>query len=97
MNMNKYSVINPAGISLLLHWRLGRLSAQSWGDKKHQAGKYNKQKIKPKNLNYRIWIKGLAGKTICARKLEQMQNVVIGLLINNKVGLDLDIQAEMQI
>jgi len=63
---------------------------------KHQVGKQNTQKIERKNLNWRIWIKRLARKTICFSKLEMMHDTVIGLLIN-KVEFGVDIHAKIQV
>ena len=58
---------------------------------KHEVGKRNTQKIERKNLNFRTWIKRLAGKTICFSKLELMHDMVIGLLINKvEFGLNID-------
>ncbi len=59
---------------------------------KHIVGKENTQKIERKNLNFRTWIKRLARKTICFSKLEQMHDIVIGLLIN-KIEFGIDIHA----
>ncbi len=63
---------------------------------KHQVGKQNTQTIERKNLNWRIWIKRLARKTICFSKLEMMHDTVIGLLIN-KVEFGIDINAKIQV
>jgi insertion element IS1 protein InsB len=59
---------------------------------RHEVGKRNTQKIGRKNLNFRTWVKRLARRSICFSKLEKMQDVVIGLLIN-KVEFGLDIHA----
>ena len=58
----------------------------------HIIEKENTQKIERKNLNFRTWIKRLARKTICFSKLEQMHDIVIGLLIT-KVEFGIDIHA----
>ena len=65
---------------------------------KHKVGKQNTQKIERRNLNWQIWIKRLARKTICFSKLEMIHDTVIGLLIMiNKVEFDIDIHATMQV
>ena len=65
-------------------------------EKKHTVGKKNTQKIERKNLNFRTWIKRLVRKTICFSKLEKLNDIVIGLLIN-KVEFGVDIHAKAHI
>lgn len=82
---------------------IGRYYTDDWGayerhldPKQHCVGKPNTQKIERKNLNFRTWIKRLAGKTICFSKSEVMHNTVIGLLIN-KVEFKRDIPTKLQV
>ena len=89
------ALVEPLGIR--------RYYTDDWGAyerhleaEKHQVGKQNTQKIERKNLNWRIWIKRLARKTICFSKLEMMHDTVIGLLIN-KVEFGVDIHAKIQV
>ena len=89
------ALLDPLGIR--------RYYTDDWGAyerhlevEKHQVGKQNTQKIERKNLNWRIWIKRLARKTICFSKLEVMHDTVIGLLIN-KVEFGVDIHAKIQV
>ena len=60
--------------------------------RKEQLSEENTQKIERKNLNFRTWIKRLTRRTICFSKIEQMHDIVIGLLIN-KVEFGRDIHA----
>ena len=48
----------------------------------HKVGKRNTQKIERKNLTLRTRIKRLARKTICFSKIEEMHDIVLGLVIN---------------
>ncbi len=82
-------LLEPFGIS--------RFYSDDWGayeqnidPEKHEAGKRNTQKIERRNLNFRIWIKRLARKSICFSKIERMHDIVIGLLINAlEFGVDI--------
>lgn len=58
----------------------------------HEIGKQNTQKVERKNLNFRTWIKRLTRRAIWFLKIEQMHDIVIGLLIN-KVKFGRDIHA----
>ena len=85
--------------ALLQPFEIKRFYTDGWGayerhldEDKHEIGKKNTQKIERKNLNFRTWIKRLARKTICFSKLENMHDIVIGLLIN-KVEFGVDIHA----
>jgi insertion element IS1 protein InsB len=85
--------------ALLAPFNISRYFTDDWGAYrrhldvgKHEVGKRNTQKIEPKNLNFRTWIKRLARRGICFSKLEKMHDVVIGLLIN-KVEFGRDIHA----
>ena len=88
---------------LLAPFNIKRFYSDDWGAyerhiaaAEHEIGKKNTQKIERKNLNFRTWIKRLARRTICFSKLEQMHDIVIGLLIN-KVEFGIDIHTKMQI
>ena len=88
---------------LLAPFNIKKFYTDDWGaydrhlDKsKHEVGKRNTQKIERKNLNFRIWIKRLARKTICFSKSEEMHDIVIGLLIN-KLEFGIDIYANSQV
>ncbi len=82
-------LLEPFGIS--------RFYSDDWGayerntdPEKHEAGKKNTQKIERRNLNFRIWIKRLARKSICFSRIERMHDIVIGLLINAlEFGVDI--------
>jgi IS1 family transposase len=85
--------------ALLAALNISRYFTDDWGAYgrhldvgRHEVGKRNTQKIERKNLNFRTWVKRLARRSICFSKLEKMQDVVIGLLIN-KVEFGLDIHA----
>ena len=84
---------------LLEPFGIKKFYTDDWGayernldESEHIIGKENTQKIERKNLNFRTWIKRLARKTICFSKLEQMHDIVIGLLIN-KIEFGIDIHA----
>ena len=68
-------LLEPFGIS--------RFYSDDWGayernlePEKHEVGKRNTQKIERKNLNFRMWIKRLARRTICFSTLENMHDIV---------------------
>ena len=72
-------LLEPFGIS--------RFYTDDWGayqrnldPEQHIIGKENTQKIERKHLTLRTRIKRLARKTICFSKVEQMHDIVIGLL-----------------
>ena len=85
------SLLEPFGIQKFYTDDWGAYE-RNLGEKKHEVGKRNTQKIERKNLNFMTWIKRLAGKTICFSKLEKMHDIVIGLL-TNKVEFGRDICA----
>lgn len=85
--------------ALLAPFNISRYYTDDWGAYErhldaggHEVGKRNTQKIERKNLNFRTWIKRLARRSICFSKLEEMHDIVIGLLIN-KVEFGRDIHA----
>jgi insertion element IS1 protein InsB len=85
--------------ALLAPFNISRYYTGDWGAYgrhldvgMHEVGKRNTQKIGRKNLNFRTWIKRLARRSICFSKLEEMHDIVIGLLIN-KVEFGRDIYA----
>ena len=74
---------------LLIPFGIQHYYSDNWGayqrqldPEQHTTSKANTQKIERKNLNFRIWIKRLARRTICFSKCEKMHDIVIGLLIN---------------
>nr|WP_263459090.1 IS1 family transposase [Bathymodiolus platifrons methanotrophic gill symbiont] len=85
--------------ALLTPFEISRYYTDDWGAyernldvNEHEIGKQNTQKIERKNLNFRTWVKRLTRRTICFSKIEQMHDIVIGLLIN-KVEFGRDIHA----
>lgn len=74
---------------ILKPFKISMFYSDNWGSykkyldsDKHKIGKANTQKIERKNLTIRTRVKRLARKSICFSKLEEMHDIVIGLVIN---------------
>jgi insertion element IS1 protein InsB len=74
---------------LLIPFGIKRYCTDGWGAyerdlpvQAHEIGKRKTQRIERKYLRLRTTIKGLARKTICFSKTEEMHDLVIGLFIN---------------
>ena len=75
------AILEPFGISMFY--------TDNWGSyqhnleiKNHKIGKGNTQTIERKNLTLGTRIKRLTHKTICFSKMQDMHDIVIGLVIN---------------
>ena len=74
---------------ILKPFKISMFYSDNWGSYRkyldsdeHKIGKANTQKIERKNLTIRTRVKRLARKSICFSKLEEMHDIVIGLVIN---------------
>ena len=74
---------------LLEPFKINMYYSDDWGTysrtlskNNHIIGKKNTQTIERKNLTLRTRIKRLTRKTICFSKIEEMHDIVIGLVIN---------------
>ena len=75
--------------ALLEPFGITRFYTDGWGayerhlpSQQHVVGKANTQKIEPKHLTLRTRLQRLLRQTICFSKLDQMQDIGIGLFIN---------------